>query len=104
MIFILPAIFIAGIWLISKFAPPRIVAAVCFVFAIGGLGTITGFAALIMLFLTLARIFGPRVVVGDETLVTCPACGRKVSPETKICPRCELHLPKHAENDGGHHS
>ncbi len=83
---------LGGLWLLSKFAPSPVVAVACIVLLAGGNGIVQmcAFAAFCA---TLADIFGKRRVKGEEGLVPCPTCGRMVSPDSAICPRCETRLP-----------
>jgi hypothetical protein len=94
---IVSVVVLGGLWTISKFAPPGITAVACLIvaaggFASGGVTRILGFIGLVMFFVTLVEIFGPRQNKGDVGLVACPNCGRKVSPDSPICPRCETRL------------
>jgi len=56
-----------------------------------------GFAGLLKLIGLAGIILGIMDLTGkrigsEKGLVDCPHCGRKLSPTTKICPRCESRL------------
>lgn len=86
-------IVLGGFWALSKFMPAKVVAILAFLMLVGGSGIIRLCAIGILRTIAVGS-FAPRR--RDKGLIACPTCGRSLSPESCICPRCETRFPEKA--------